>query len=182
MNKKSTVDFLNAARNFVSLLEDGEIAQNDFYKNSHKALSELYWAALGLENIEIIYSGIENNLTEIERYDIIKMNKNLISNLGENVFYWQVFDPTYIEGNEKSTKGWHATGKEPMQGCLVDDFADIYGDLKEELIKIDEIGTNEAIEDALWQMKFGFNHHWGNHCINAIRALHYLWHDGKMGS
>jgi len=62
----------------------------------------------------------------------------------------------------------------------VDDFADIYRDLKIELIKIEKIGTDEAVEDALWQIKWSFVHHWGQHCINALRYFHYLYYDGKQ--
>jgi hypothetical protein len=179
LNKKSTIDFLNAARQFLTLLENGELNQETFYKDSHKALSELYKTALELETVELIYSGPESKFDEIDRDELRKMNKNIISNLGKDCFYWEVFDPTYTEQDGKTEQGWKITDKEPTQGWLVDDFADIYADLKEELTKIDQVGTDEAIEDALWQLKFGFNHHWGNHCINAMRALHYLWYDGK---
>ena len=79
----------------------------------------------------------------------------------------EIFDPTDEKENE------------PTQGWLVDDVADIYADLKEELYKIEQIGTDEAIEDGLWQLKFGFTTHWGNHCVNAIRVLHYIYYDGK---
>lgn len=180
LNKKSITDFLNAARQFLTLLENGDLDQEEFYKDSHKALSELYRTALELETIELIHSGPESEFKEIDHDELRKMNKNLISNLGKDCFYWAVFDPTYTEEDGKPGLGWKITDKEPTQGWLVDDFADIYADLKEELTKIDQIGTDEAIEDALWQLKFGFNYHWGNHCIDAMRALHYLWYDGKL--
>lgn len=180
LNKKSTSDFLDAARRFVILLENGDLNKETFYKESHKALSELYLTTLKLESVDLIYSGPETNFEEIDKDELRKMNKNLISTLEKDCFYWEVFDPTYSEENGKPEQGWKVTDKEPSQGWLVDDFSDIYTDLKVELTKIDQIGTDEAIEDALWQLKFGFNHHWGNHCINAMRALHYLWYDGKV--
>ena len=180
LNKKSTTDFLNAARQLVTLLENADLNQETFYKDSHKALSELYRTALNLETVELIHSGPDSEFDEIDKDELRKMNKNLISILGKNSFYWEVFDPTYTEDNGKPGQGWNITDREPTQGWLVDDFADIYADLKEELTKIDQIGTDESIEDALWQLKFGFNHHWGNHCINAMRAFHYLWYDGKV--
>lgn len=40
LNKKSTTDFLNAARQFVILMENGDLDHEEFYKDSHKALSE----------------------------------------------------------------------------------------------------------------------------------------------
>jgi hypothetical protein len=69
---------------------------------------------------------------------------------------------------------------ELTQEWLVDDFADIYLEIKENLDKIDNIGSDAALEDAFWNFKFGFNSHWGNHCINALRALHHLKYDGKI--
>ena len=179
LNRKSTTDFLVAARRFLALLENGEIKQEEFFKEAHKALSELYRTGLELESVELIHSGSDSKFEEIDKDELRKMNKNLISNLGKDSYYWEVFNPTYKERNGRPEQGWKITDKEPTQGWLVDDFADIYSDLKIELLKIDKIGTDEAIEDALWQLKFGFNNHWGNHCINAMRALHYLWYDGK---
>lgn len=179
LNKKSTKDFLVAAQQFVELLENGEIEKENFYKKSHQALSELYRTGLELENIKLKYSSSESEFDQIDKDALRKMNKNLIANLGKDSFYWEVSDPTYTEEEEKKGKDWNITDIETRQGWLVDDFADIYADLKEELTKIEKIGTDEAIEDALWQLKFGFYHHWGNHCINAIKALHYLWYDGK---
>jgi Domain of unknown function (DUF5063) len=179
LNKKSTIAFLNAARQFVKLLENDDLNKETFYKESHKALSELYRTALELERVDLIYSGTESEFDEIDKDELWKMNRNLISNLGKDCFYWEVFDPTYTEENGTPGLGWKITDREPIQGWLVDDFAGIYADLKEELTKIDQIHTDESIENALWQLKFGFNHHWGNHCINAMRALHYLWYDGK---
>lgn len=179
LNKKSTIDFLNAARLFVALLENADLSHEKFYKDSHKALSELYRTGLELESVELIRSGADSEFDDIDVDELRKMNKNLISNLGKECYYWEVFDPTY---SEEGTPGnsWKLTEKDQSLGWLEDDFADIYADLKVDLIKIDQIGTDESIENALWQMKFGFNSHWGNHCINAMRALHYLWYDGKL--
>jgi len=179
LQKESTIEFLATVRQFIDLLEDKNIDKKVFYQKAHKSLAKLYLTALQLEQIELIYSSAESEFNVISQDELKKQNESLISNLGKDSFYWEVFDPTYTEENGKPDKGWKITDKEPSQGWLVDDFADIYADLKEEIIKIDIIGTDESIEDALWQLKFGFNHHWGNHCVNAIRALHYLWYDGK---
>ena len=70
LNKKSTTDFLNAARQFVTLLEKGDLDQEEFYKDSHKALSELYRTALELETIELIYSGPESEFKEIDQDEL----------------------------------------------------------------------------------------------------------------
>ena len=165
LNKKSTTDFLQAARQFVALLEGFEISKEIFYTKAHTALSQLYFTGLALENFFLKPNSVFNLIVN---YIEVEQNTNLIAQLGNDCYYWEVFDPTFNENEGKV-----------IQASLVDDFGDIYADLKKELIKIDQIGTDEAIEDAFWQLKFGFNQHWGNHCIDAIRALHYLLYDGK---
>jgi hypothetical protein len=168
LDKTSTQRFLKAARQFIELLENGGLTPKLFYTKSHQALAYLYSSGLELELVDLKYSDSKTKFVEIDQEKLRAQNKNLISKLGKACFYWEVFDPTIEEEDE------------PIKGWIVDDFANIYANLKEELYKIDEIATDESIEDALWQLKFGFNHHWGNHCIDAMRALHYLGYEGKV--
>jgi hypothetical protein len=160
LDKPSTIDFLESAKRFVALLETTTLVNEEFYKQSQSALIELYACGYRLEEIKLNYS---NEKTDFNR-DTLFENKNIgqISQLGQNAFYREVFNPIYDKEEQ------------PSQGWLVDDFSDIYRDLKIELTKIDTLKTNEAIEDALWQLKFSFSNHWGLHCICAVRALHYL--------
>jgi hypothetical protein len=168
LNKKSSTDFLQAARLFVALLENFEISKEIFYKKAHKTLSQLYFTGLALESFEKKFLKPTIELNKMVSDIDVEQNTNLISMLGNDCYYWEVFNPSFKENEGK-----------PIRASLIDDFGDIYSDLKKELIKIDQIGTDEAIENAFWQLKFGFNQHWGNHCIDAIRALHYLLYDGK---
>lgn len=178
LERTSTQTFLLAARQFVELLETTNIDKKIFYHKAHTALLELYLAGHKLEQIELKYSSADS---DFDRDDIfIGNNVGQISELGEEAFYWEIFDPTYSENDGQPKSGWTITDREVTQGWLVDDFADIYRDLKIELVKIDSYGTDEAVEDALWQLKWSFAHHWGQHCINALRYFHYLYYDGKQ--
>jgi phosphopantetheine adenylyltransferase len=165
LEKESTKSFLLVAQEFVDLLEDERISFQDFIIKAHSTLIALYKAGHNLEEI----SKIESNSDEEFKIDmnVILKNQSLISKLDKEALYWEVFDPTYPESENT-----------PVQGWLVDDFSDIYRDLKRELEKI-KLNTDEAVEDALWQLKFSFKNHWGNHCIDAMRALHYLYYEGK---
>jgi|GEM_PF-1407815 len=177
LEKETTQTFLKSVRQFIELLENGSIDKGKFYSLAHTALIDLYAAGNKLERIGLKYSSAESNFDR----DTIFENRNigLISELGVEAFYWEIFDPMYSEKDGEPSLGWTITDREATQGWLVDDFADIYRDLKIELLKIDKIGTNEAVEDALWQLKWGLTHHWGQHCINALRYFHYLHYDGK---
>lgn len=166
LQKETTEKFLQAAQTFVALLERTDIPEKQFCKLTHTALVDLYAAGQKLEAIELKYSASDYTGAKTDEELFDSKNQNLISVLDEEVDYWQVFDPTFLEGEE------------PTQGWLEDDFSDIYRDLKIELERI-KLGRDEDIEYALWEMHFGFHHHWGNHCINAMRALHYIWYEGK---
>ena len=68
--------------------------------------------------------------------------------------YWEMFDPYEHE--------------EPVAGSLSDDLLDVYRDLKVGLA-LWELG---ATADALWDWRFSCETHWGDHAIDALRALH----------
>jgi len=67
--------------------------------------------------------------------------------------YWEVFDP-YVNTN-------------PICGDLVDDLSDIAADLRNGMIEYDA----GRFGNAVFEWKFGFDNHWGQHIIDALRAL-----------
>lgn len=177
LDRPTTAEFLDSARRFVALLESGLVDTAEFFKKSHAALVDLYAVGHKLEEIALTYSSADSD------FDDDKLFKDKpefeLPDLGEEAWYWKVFDPTYMEKDGLPGQGWKITDKEPSQGWFVDDLTDIYRDLKIELNKIDKIATDEAIEDALWQLKWSFLNHWGFHCIDAMRYLHYLCYESK---
>lgn len=180
LDKDSTVNFLRIAGQFIELIEADNIPTKQFYNQAHGTLIDLYASGHKLELIALKYSSPDSDFGKADNEFFKNKNEALISTLGKECFYWEVFDPTYTEQvNGQPGQGWKITDKEPSQGWLVDDFADIYRDIKIEFEKM-KIGTDAAIEDALWQMKWSYIHHWGEHCINALRYLHYLCYEGKL--
>jgi hypothetical protein len=81
--------------------------------------------------------------------------------LGTNRYYWSVFTPTDLRDDE------------PVCCDLLDDLGDIYQDLKKALV-IYDLPIEYCKEHAIWQFKFDFETHWGNHCINALRGIHFF--------
>src|SRR5690242_14491716 len=142
LERASTKSFLLAARQFIHLLEDKTIDKENFYSVAHNKLLDLYTAGHKLDVIDLKYSSAERDFDSDKIFE--NNNADLISELGGQAFYWEIFDPTYSENNGKSKTDESIKDKEASQGWLVDDFADIYRDLKIELTKIDKIGTNEA--------------------------------------
>lgn len=87
--------------------------------------------------------------------------QSLSNCLSHNCFYCHVFDPS-VE-----------TDKEVVTGDLPDDIYDIYKDLKCVLL-LWNIGTETAQAGAGFNLRFLFIHHWGDHCMNALYAIHYF--------
>ena len=73
---------------------------------------------------------------------------------GQYDHYWEIFNPYHLD--------------EPLEASLSDDIIDIYRDIKRGLLLYEK---NKDIE-AIWQWRFNFDIHWGNHVVDAIRALH----------
>lgn len=68
--------------------------------------------------------------------------------------YWEVFDP-YEDA-------------EPVAKALADDVLDIYRDVRRGLW----FWEKGEMADAVWEWRFSFESHWGNHAVDALRALH----------
>jgi hypothetical protein len=79
-----------------------------------------------------------------------------IPKIGFNQFdpYWEVFNHYRLE--------------EPVGASLSDDISDIYHDVKRGIILSEQ---KEQLK-AIWHWKFQFDIHWGNHAVDALRALH----------
>ena len=70
--------------------------------------------------------------------------------------YYMMFDPFVYD--------------ESVTGSFYDDFYDIYFDLKDAAYEY-EAGH---INNAVWNWSFGLYNHWGDHLVNALKALHAL--------
>jgi hypothetical protein len=68
--------------------------------------------------------------------------------------YWEIFD-------------LHAD-KDPVCGDLIDDLSDIATDLKAGMKEYEA----SRFGNAVFEWKFGLNNHWGQHIVDALRALH----------
>jgi hypothetical protein len=68
--------------------------------------------------------------------------------------YWEVFDPYKLA--------------EPVAGSLSDDLLDVYRDIRRGLTYW-ESGHDAR---AIWEWRFSFESHWGDHGVDALRALH----------
>ncbi len=90
----------------------------------------------------------------------VRLNE-LAGFLGKHDMYWSNFDP-YPEDEDKET----------FEHSLSCDLAEIYEDIKSNLI-VFEKGNLYDKQQTLWQWKFDWRGHTGDHLTFAFRAIHW---------
>lgn len=145
--------FVDQVWQFCEFVEKAnEYSRDDRLAATRQRLLELYEAGSRLPAVEPP-EGIEagpsperpRGWTDFEALDV----------------YWEVFDP-YEQGV-------------PVAGSLSDDVLDMYGDLRRGLALWEngDRTKNDGFKvAAIWEWRFHFDVHWGDHAIDALRALH----------
>ena len=162
VDTKEVLDFLVTARQFCSFIESTTKSGEGFMAESQHLLLHLYQLASNLPWTSLEHD--EKFDDQLPKEEFEKILVSLSNKIGNERFYWDVFNPTLQE--EKT---------EANCGDLVDDLGDIYRDIKYGLMIFD-LGTMASCESAVWDFKFGLENHWGRHAVCAIKAMHFLVH------
>ena len=150
--------FVVVVRDYCEVIEkQSDLSQRQFIQRIRELLPQLYLHALYLPDTNSDLSA-ERAITHEQWSKIFGW---LISKLGNCDTYWEVFDPA----------------KDPPDklvcGSLADDLADIYRDLKDGLLEWDK-GHNDIRDAVVWEWKFSFETHWGDHLVDGLRGLNWM--------
>jgi hypothetical protein len=156
---KDFITFVDSAKDFCTFLETH---QSDNYKtfisDIQKLLIKLYTFGQTLPDFDLPDRDVEEtDITDEDIRDLL----SLIADRLRDPFYWVVFDPT----NHNDTSS--------VCGDLIDDLGDMYKDIKTFLKDFSD-PDDDVKQNALWHLKWSFDNHWNDHCMNAIYAIHYL--------
>jgi len=157
---KGFIYFVETIKRFCVFIETHQSDNyRRFLETTQKQLIDLYTYGQTLPDFDLPAE------REIEEVDILDNDiRALLSFTKDRLrdpFYWVVFDPT---DHDDTTS---------VCGDLIDDLGDIYKDLKTFLIGF-ENEDDDVKQNALWHLKWSFDNHWNDHCINAVYAIHYL--------
>lgn len=148
--------FKCTAERYCQLIESHEnLSSEEFLTQCAVLVSRLFSDAIALPMVPIDDDEVEvvDCLTH-EQWDALR--RVVMMKLGGATLYWTVFEP-YTE-------------EPPTLGSLDDDLADIYRDLKAPLLIYGM--TERHSRAAVWQWRFGFTSHWGQHCAWALPAIY----------
>ena len=152
--------FRELAERYCLLIEHrDERTIEEFLRQMHVLLPELYAAALSLPNVEESGRPAPEERVGVDVWR--KLYDALGARLGGRNYYSEMFAP--FDFSETA----------PVTGSLADDLVDIYLDLSRGL-RLWRAGREH---DAVWEWQFHFQFHWGEHATGALRALHALAYD-----
>jgi hypothetical protein len=162
---RNIVDFVAVANEFCKYLDHAqELKGDDLLKILQRILPFLYLKGSLLPLFEPYFEdGNEKFVTES---DWNKIHETLKSKLGTANDYLEVFDEKLneLEG--------------PVISSISENMTDIYQDLKNFLL-LYQTGTNEVMNDAVWECRMNFENYWGQKLVNAMRAIHKFIYSGE---
>ena len=155
-SRDSIYAFKGAAERYVALIDAAESAERlHLFLDLASALSGIYATALELPKSEPGSTDlVADGMGSEGRSESLKRMENL---LGADDWYW-----TAVPFMKKDNP-------ELVTGSLADDLTDVYLDLKSGL---DQLGAGVPNPDVIWEWRFAFWSHWGEHAVNALRIIH----------
>lgn len=159
------VEFVAVANEFCKYMEHAsEINGHELLNILQRLLPLLYLKASMLPEFSPFFEdGNEKFVTE---QDWQRINYNLGKIFGSADDYLEI-----PGGNAGEADG-------PAVASLSENMADIYQDMKNFLL-LYQTGTNEVMNDAVWECRLNFEEYWGQKLVNALKAIHFFNYSGK---
>ncbi|HVH47991.1 MAG TPA: DUF5063 domain-containing protein [Labilithrix sp.] len=137
--------FVRAAYDFCAFVETSDkLTLPDRIASAREQLLVLYAAGAKLPSVERVTSYQAPTYPIPERWPGFE----------DHDTYWEVYDPYQQE--------------DPVAGSLADDVLDVYHDVRKGMW----FWEKNEWADAVWEWRFSFDSHWGDHAVDALRALH----------
>lgn len=166
LREASTAEMIKAIKDFISLMEAHNPANETYVRRLHIALVALYEAGLHFKEIQLSDDAVFIDDLPIHFAD---KNSGLASHfLGELIMREALFKTTFGKYTESNTGTINQVDLVHFSHSLYD----MYKLLKTQVFKIEYPPPNTMAEDGLWQIKNDFYSGWGRTCANAIDLLH----------
>jgi len=162
---QNVTDFVTVASEYCTFVENSNrFSKVDFLDKTRKLLPLLYLKGSLLPKLESVFDDENEKFVSEEEWDFIQ--KSIQKKLGFHDECREVFDPLTHEQIEQST------------GSISDNLSDLYQDLKD-FITLYNIGTEEIMNDAIWDCQLNFEEFWGQKLLNALKAVHNVFFSGE---
>jgi hypothetical protein len=149
--------FRDVAADYLACIDAaGDQGADRTMRTAAAILGGLYAAAINLPQVEHEVDDVSDGTEPGDAWEALYRR---LGDAGVGTYYWQL-DP--FLGDRPGEEG---------VGDLADDLADIYLDLRRGFAILD---AGASINDAVWDWRFSFESHWGQHAVDALRVIHAL--------
>jgi hypothetical protein len=156
---RNVIEFVAVANEFCKYAEHAsELKGDELLKILQRILPLMYLKASLLPQLEPFFEdGNEKFVTE---NDWIRLK------FGTADDYMEIFDD-----KARETEG-------AVVATISENMADIYQDVKDFLL-LYQTGTNEVMNDAVWECRLNYETFWGQKLVNSLRAIHSFIYSGE---
>ncbi|MGC9151878.1 MAG: DUF5063 domain-containing protein [Microbacter sp.] len=164
--EKDRLEFITVAAEYCIFVENAASSEKKtFIEQAIKYLSTLY---LKTALLPVVYdeevSDSERMVSEVE-YEAVRTSLEEL--LGMDDAYLTVFHPDMQFSDL------------PVSASIAEDLADIFQELKDFLFNC-QLGDEALVQSGLMACLNGFHQHWGRKLLNALSALHQLFHGEEL--
>jgi hypothetical protein len=154
----AVTEFRAAAEHFRTTMEETTASLPGQWsaRRLRNAVARVYLAAALLPRVDAGDSDLEPRRAPTAS----ALEAALRQRLGAADTFTDVWDPTEPDSSD------------PIARTLSGELVEIYDDLGEALVLLDEAAAGRP--DLLWDVWFAFETHWGKHAIDVLRPLHHL--------
>lgn len=153
VQREGILRFVELAEAYCAFVEEANgLPMDERLRKAAVMLAELYAHGLRLPDLEI----------QDDSEETPALASTSAMTFADHDIYWEVFDP-YEE-------------TDPVAGSLSDDVLDVYLDVRRGLAIYGDGTNNEAVASAVWEWRFHLGVHWGDHAVDALRALQRAIH------
>lgn len=162
---RNVIEFVAVANEFCKYAErSAEVNGNDLLRILQRILPLMYLKASLLPSLEPYFEdGNDKFVTEADWYRIHDSLKLKFGNAND---FLEIFDEKFVESEI------------PVPSSLAEYMADIYQDIKDFLL-LYQTGTEEIMNDAVWECKMNFENIWGQKLVNSMKAIHRFIYSGE---
>lgn len=162
---RNVIEFVAVANEFCKYAErSAEVSGDDLLRILQRILPLMYLKASLLPSLEPYFEdGNDKFVTEADWYRIHDSLKLKFGNAND---FLEIFDEKFVESEI------------PVTSSLAEYMADIYQDIKDFLL-LYQTGTEEIMNDAVWECKMNFENIWGQKLVNSMKAIHRFIYSGE---
>jgi len=162
---RNVIEFVAVANEFCKYAERAqELKGDELLKILQRILPLMYLKASLIPVLNPYFE--DGNEKFVKESDWIRIHAALREKFGTADDYLEVFDEKMSESEG------------PVLSSISENMADIYQDIKDFLL-LYQTGTNEVMNDAIWECRLNFETFWGQKLLNSMRAIHKFLYSGE---